>query len=76
MGCDGKWRSIRRGLGRGGVGQASRRTVLAELATRRLQLLETRRAARNRAEPYVEKLCVRQARQFIRRLHLSSASGI
>lgn len=42
----------------------AQQTRLAELSTRRLQLIETRIAASNRAEHYLEKLCVRQARQL------------
>lgn len=37
---------------------------LAELATRRLQLLTTLTAESNRAAHYIDKLCVRQARQL------------
>ena len=39
---------------------------LAELSTRRLQLIATRIAETNRAEHYVDKDCVRQARQLLR----------
>lgn len=41
---------------------------LAALSTRRLQLLQTRLAETNRAEHYLDKLCVRQARQLLRAL--------
>jgi transposase len=41
---------------------------LAELSTRRLQLIATRIAETNRAEHYVDKDCVRQARQLRRLL--------
>lgn len=41
---------------------------LAELSRRRLQLLATRTAETNRAEHYVDKHCVRQARQLRRLL--------
>lgn len=46
----------------------AQQTRLAELSTRRLQLIATRIAASNRAEHYAEKLCVRQARQLLRLL--------
>jgi len=41
---------------------------LAQLSTRRLQLLQTRIAEANRADHYVDKLCVRQARQLLKAL--------
>lgn len=41
---------------------------LAELSTRRLQLLQTRLAETNRAEHYLDKLCVRQTRQLLKAL--------
>jgi transposase len=41
---------------------------LAALSARRLQLLQTRLAETNRAEHYLDKLCVRQARQLLRAL--------
>ncbi len=41
---------------------------LAALSSRRLQLLHTRLAETNRAEHYLDKLCVRQARQLLRAL--------
>lgn len=41
---------------------------LAELSQRRLQLMATRTAETNRAEHYVDKFCVRQARQLRRLL--------
>ncbi len=41
---------------------------LAELSTRRLQLLATRTAESNRAAHYTEKLTVRQARGLLKRL--------
>lgn len=41
---------------------------LAELSTRRRQLLQTRLAESNRAEHYVDQVCVRQARQLLRAL--------
>jgi len=41
---------------------------LAELSTRRLQLLQTLLAERNRAHHYLDKFCVRQAQQLRRLL--------
>lgn len=41
---------------------------LAELSTRRLQLLHTRTAEANRADHYTDKLCLRQSRQLVRLL--------
>jgi transposase len=46
----------------------AQQTRLAELSTRRLQLIQTRLAETNRAEHYLDKLCVRQARQLLRAL--------
>lgn len=46
----------------------AQQTRLAELSRRRLQLIQTRLAETNRAEHYVDKLCVRQARQLLRAL--------
>lgn len=46
----------------------AQQTRLAELSTRRLQLVQTRVAQTNRAEHYLDKLCVRQARQLQRAL--------
>jgi transposase len=43
-------------------------TRLAELSTRRLQLLQMRVAETNRAEHYLDTLCVRQSRQLLRML--------
>lgn len=46
----------------------AQQTRLAALSARRLQLLHTRLAETNRAEHYLDKLCVRQARQLLRAL--------
>jgi transposase len=46
----------------------AQQTRLAELSTRRLQLIQTRLAETNRAEHYLDKLCVRQSRQLLRTL--------
>lgn len=46
----------------------AQQTRLAQLATRRSQLLQTRLAEANRAEHYLDKLCVRQSRQILRAL--------
>lgn len=43
-------------------------TRLAQLSTRRLQLLATRTAESNRADHYSDPLCVRQARQLLKQL--------
>lgn len=50
----------------------AQQTRLAELSTRRLQLIATRIAASNRAEHYLEKLCQRQARQLSKLLEKQS----
>ena len=47
---------------------SAQQTRLAHLSTRRLQLLQTLTAESNRAGHYVDKLCVRQARQLRRLL--------
>jgi len=47
---------------------------LAALSTRRLQLRQTRLAESNRAEHYVDKLCVRQARQLLKALDQQMAA--
>lgn len=44
----------------------AQQTRLAELSARRRQLLQTRLAESNRAEHYLDKLCVRQTRQLLR----------
>ena len=46
----------------------AQQTRLAALSSRRGQLLQTRLAEANRAEHYVDKLCVSQARQLLRTL--------
>jgi len=53
----------------------AQQTRLAELSMRRLQLIETRIAASNRAEHYLEKLCVRQARQLFELLEKQIEQG-
>lgn len=47
---------------------------LAELATRRLQLIETRIAQSNRAAHYTDKLCLQQSRQLVRLLEKQMAA--
>lgn len=43
----------------------AQRARLAELSTRRLQLIETRTAETNRAAHYTDKVCLRQSRQLV-----------
>lgn len=47
---------------------------LAELATRRLQLIETRIAQSNRATHYTDKLCLQPSRQLVRLLEKQMAA--
>jgi transposase len=47
---------------------SAQQSRLAELATRRLQLIDTRTAETNRAEHYSEPACVKQSRQLVRLL--------
>lgn len=47
---------------------------LAELSTRRLQLIETLTAETNRAAHYTDRLCLRQSRQLIRSLETQIAA--
>jgi len=53
----------------------AQQTRLAALSTRRGQLLQTRLAEANRAEHYVDKLCLSQSRQLLRTLDKQIAAG-
>lgn len=53
---------------------SSQQIRLAELSTRRLQLIETLTAETNRAAHYTEKLCLRQSRQLTRSLEKQIAA--
>lgn len=48
---------------------------LAELSTRRLQLVDTLTAETNRAEHYTEPVCVKQSRQLVKLLEKQIAAG-
>jgi transposase len=53
----------------------ARQSRLAELASRRLQLVETLIAETNRAEHYTEPVCVKQSRQLVKLLEKQIAAG-
>jgi transposase len=52
----------------------AQQSCLAELATRRRQLLDHRIAETNRAEHYIERVCVRQSRQLVKLLEQQIAA--